>query len=155
MKKKLIGSILMIPISDGAFCYARIMGDLDYAFYDYKTSFPDNDLNKIIHKEILFTALVHFKALKESDWQIIGKLPLDARHRIMPIYFHPDLTNAAIRDYTEGKIKQTMQYKTFEKGGLQDGGVYNALNIKQRLKDYYDGNDYEGILGLLKMLEHR
>ncbi len=154
LSDKNIGNILRLQIENGFYCYARILGQLDFVFYDYKTNFKDDDLNQIIQKDILFSALVSFNAIKQGNWEIIGKLPLDERHKIRPIYFHPYLMNANIIAFTKEKIEKTMQYKTFEKRGIQDGGIYSAINIIQRLKDYFNGQDYEGITALLKMLEN-
>jgi len=154
MKKRLVGSIVIIPMDDGEFCYARILENLDYAFYDYKTFYEETDLAVIIKNDILFTALVKFAALKESNWKIIGKIDLDERHKITPIYFHPDLTNISIYDYTVSKIKETLKYKTFEKGGIQDGGIYSAEHIQKRLSDYYSGNQYKGITIKFDLLEN-
>lgn len=154
MKKDLVGSVIGIPMKNEEYCYGRILKELDFVFYDYKTPVLDTDLINITSKDILFAALVTNRTLKDSNWQIIGKLPLDERHSITPIYYHPDLTNPLIADYTIGKIKETLKYKSFENKGLQDGGMHSGEHIEQRLIDYYEGRDDQQIINLIKMAEH-
>lgn len=154
MKKNLIGSVVRIPMDDKYFCYARLLGGIDNVIYDYKGKIEEEDILKIVQSDILFAVLTSDLAREVAGCKIIGKIPLDERHKIIPIYFHPDMTNDAIIDYTIEKLKQTMQYKTFEKRGLQDGGIHSVLHIQQRLKSYYDGKDNQSILNLLKMLDN-
>ncbi len=152
-KKNLKGSIVRIPMEDGEFCYGRILDGINNVLYDYKSKIENENLNKIIQSDILFAVLSGSLRREDEGCKIIGNIPLDDRHKISPIYFDPDLTNKAIVDFTSEKIKETLKYKTFEKGGLQNGGIYSIEHIKQRLKDYYEGKDYIGITALLKNLE--
>jgi len=154
ISSKYIGSVVLIPLSDNTYCYASILEGLSFAFYDYRTDFKDKDIGKITSTDILFVALVHFKVLNQSNWEIVGKKELDSRHKKMPVFYHPDIMNAEIYDYTLKKLKETLIYKTYEKRGMQDGSIYSASHIIDRLEDYYAGRDYNGILQLIVMVEN-
>lgn len=150
--KKIIGSIIIIPISENEFYYGRIIKDYNFVFYDYKSAVQNIDLAFIIKQDILFAAQVNFHAIRKGDWQIIGHLELDDRHKLNPIFFQADFFNKTFYEYNVMSLEKTLVYKTFEKGGLQDGGIYSIEQIKERLIAYFHGNDYTGIKYKIAML---
>lgn len=119
-----------------------------------KEKIEAEDIAKIVQSDILFAVQSGDLAKERGGCKIIGSLPLDARHQIQPKYFHPDMINIGIVDFTISQVKQTMKYKTFETAGVQDGGIYSADHIKERLKNYFEGKDYIGSLVLLDALEN-
>lgn len=150
--KKIIGSIIIIPISKHEYYYGRIIEDYVFVFYDYKSEFPTLDLTFIVNHEIIFAAMVNFNAIKTGDWEVIGKMELDDRHRKRPIFYQGDLINKSFYEYNVKALEKTLIYKTFEKGGLQDGGIYSFENIKERLIAYFHKKEYTGIKFKIDML---
>lgn len=64
------GTILLIPLADGFFGYGRALGDLDCAFYNYRTMSPESDLDRIASNPVLFKIAARHLALKA--WKVIG-----------------------------------------------------------------------------------
>ncbi|WP_395857632.1 Imm26 family immunity protein [Cystobacter fuscus] len=48
------GSFMRIPLPDGSFGYGRVLELPFDAFYNYRTTEPDADLDRIASKSILF-----------------------------------------------------------------------------------------------------
>jgi hypothetical protein len=150
--KKIIGSVLIIPIADNEFYYGRIIEDYVFVFYDYKSAIPNHNLEYIISHDILFAVLVNFQAIRTGDWEIIGKMELDDRHKKAPIFFQADFFNRNFYKNNLQSLEKTLRCKTFESGGLQDGGIYSYENIKDRLVAYFNGKEYNGIKSKIEML---
>src|SRR4051812_15907982 len=70
------GAFLRIHLSDGSFGYGRLL-ELPYAaFYGYRTTTPDSDLDRIASKPILFKTAVRTHLAPES-WENIGHRELE------------------------------------------------------------------------------
>jgi hypothetical protein len=155
MKNKRLnpGAIVKIPIDKDTFTYARILDDHDYAIYNCRTSNQIADLNIIIQSPILFVARVDNFAILKGRWTVVGTIELDNRHKIVPKYFDPDLTNPELYGEYFKKYEEVEKYFTYEIGGLQDGGMHSAEHIENRLHDYYYGYPDRYIVSELNTLK--
>jgi hypothetical protein len=126
------GTFLLIPLTDGSFGYGRTLGDLDCAFYNYRTTSPDSDLDRIASKPVLFKIAVRHLALKA--WEVIGWRELE-EHLAQPvIYFMQD-----IGDFRRCKIVDTAgnerAAEPHECVGLERVAVWEKEGVEERLLD--------------------
>ncbi|WP_245814357.1 immunity 26/phosphotriesterase HocA family protein [Cystobacter ferrugineus] len=71
------GSFLRIPLVDGSFGYGRVLELPFDAFYNYRTTSPDSDLERIASKPILFRIVVSHPYPK--SWELIGWREIEER----------------------------------------------------------------------------
>src|SRR6476659_1723572 len=83
------GTFYRIPLADGSFAYGRALELPDCAFYNYRTTSPDSDLDRIASKPVLFKIAVRHLAVKA--WGVIGWRELE-EHLAQPVaYFIQDI----------------------------------------------------------------
>ena len=126
------GTFLRIPLNDGSFGYGRVLGLLDCAFYNHRTTSPDSDLDRIASKPVLFKIAVRHLALKA--WEAIGWRELE-EHLAQPVvYFMQD-----IGDFRRCTIFDTAgnerDAEPEECVGLEEAAVWEKEGVERRLLD--------------------
>lgn len=137
-KKKIplqVGDIVKIRLSDGEFCFGRVLNEPLMAFYDIKSnSVPD--IGVIISSPILFKIWVMNHAVTSGRWEVIGNKPLDSDLEEVPKFFKQDPINKKFCLYYDGKeIPATLK----DCKGLERAAVWEPTHVEDRLRDYYDG----------------
>ena len=130
------GSFIRIPLADGSFGYGRILELPFDAFYDYRTSSPDADLDRIASKPILFRIVV--RHAKPNPWELIGWREIDERLAQPIVLFRQDVGDfrrCTIYD-TLGNVRSAEPQECI---GLEPSAVWEQPGVEERLLDTFMG----------------
>lgn len=130
------GTFLRIPLADGSLGYGRVLEPPYSAFYNYRTTGPDSDLDRIASKPILFKITARHLALK--SWEAIGWRELE-QHMTQPVvFFHQD-----VGDFRRCTIWDSAGNKRAAKPqdciGLERAAVWEQQHVEERLLDIFMG----------------
>ena len=130
------GSFWRIPLPDGSFGYGRALELHFDAFYNYRTTSPDSDLDRIASKPVLFRIMV--KHPYPKSWEIIGWRELE-EHLTQPLVrFMQD-----VGDFRQCTIFDTAGNERAaepqECVGLERAVVWEKQAIEERLLDAFVG----------------
>lgn len=132
-----IGAIVKIDMGDGFFSFARILEHSNFAFYDFRTQDQCPNLNAVALKPILFIVAVYNDAVTKGRWQKIGKLPIEASLKQLPLKFMQDLYTGEFELYNPNTGEITPATRK-ECEGLERASVWAAEHVESRLKDHYN-----------------
>jgi hypothetical protein len=130
------GSFVRIPLADGSFGYGRILEPPNDAFYDYRTTSPDADLDRIASKPILFRIAVRHADPK--SWELIGWRELEERLTQPIVKFRQDVgpfRRCTIYD-TLGNVRDAEPHECI---GLEPSAVWEQPGVEERLLDTFMG----------------
>jgi hypothetical protein len=130
------GTFIRIPLADGSFGYGRILESPYEAFYGYRTTDPDLDLDRIASKPILFRIAVRHPDL--SSWEPIDWREIE-EHLAQPIVqFTQDIGN--FRDCTifdtAGTVRTAQPQECID---LEPAVVWEQHHVEERLLDVFMG----------------
>ena len=136
------GTFLRISLADGSFGYGRLLEPPYVAFYNYRTTKPDSDLETIAQKPILFRQAVLTSGLKK--WKDIGIKELEgevAQPVVMYMQDIHDFRKCVIFD-TAGDEREVSPEECV---GIEQAAVWETHHIEERLLDTFMGrpNDEE------------
>jgi hypothetical protein len=135
-KKHTTGSFVRIALADGSFGYGRLLESPYAAFYNYRTTHPDSDLDRIASQPILFKTAVNQTAL--SGWEFIGRRALEEHLKEPLVRFMQDIGN--FRDCTIFDTAGNRRSATPEECvGLERAAVWEKEGIERRLLDAFQG----------------
>jgi hypothetical protein len=133
-QKHTTGAFVRIPLADGSFGYGRLLESPYAAFYNYRTTTPDSDLDRIASNPILFRIAVRHLAL--NAWDFIGRRALE-EHLTQPVVqFMQDLGDfrrCTIFD-TAGNERRAEPQECVE---LERAAVWEQHSIEARLLDAF------------------
>jgi Immunity protein 26 len=151
MAKKLVpGTFFGIPLEDGSFGYGRVLPDPYFAFYDYRTEEPSDDLAEIESKPILFSTSV--RVFDWDRWENIGHRPLQGAVAEPVVQFMQspvDVKRCTIFD-SEGHEYPANPEQCV---GLERAAVWEPHQIERRLLDRFMGRPNEMEIRLRVQLE--
>jgi hypothetical protein len=136
------GSFLRIPLEDGSFGYGRVLELLFDAFYDYRTTSPDSDLERIASKPILFR--VSIRQPHPKSWELIGWREIEERLAQPIVQFKQDIGNfrhCTIVD-TAGNVRTAEPHECV---GLERLAVWEPHHVTARLLDTFMGRPNETV----------
>ena len=84
---KNVGDILQVPLPDGSFGYAQVLGPPLLGFFDFRNG-DRFDVAEITAKGLAFRIWVHDDALKE--WPVIGHAEPSEASLTPPLFFKQD-----------------------------------------------------------------
>ncbi|HEX5749330.1 MAG TPA: Imm26 family immunity protein [Archangium sp.] len=131
-KKHIPGAFVRMTLADGSFGYGRLLESPYAAFYDYRTTSPDSDLDRIASRPLLFRIAVRHLAL--DAWEFIGERALEEHLTEPVVQFMQDLGDfrrCTIFD-TAGKEREA---EPEECVGLERAAVWEQEGIEERLLD--------------------
>lgn len=135
-QKHTTGSFIRIALADGSFGYARLLESPYAAFYNYRTTSPDSDLDRIGSNPILFRIAVRHLAL--NAWEFIGRRELEEPLTQPVVQFMQD-----IGDFQRCTIFDTAGHERAAKPqecvGLERAAVWEQDSVEQRLLDTFLG----------------
>ncbi|HEX5749898.1 MAG TPA: Imm26 family immunity protein [Archangium sp.] len=135
-RKHTTGAFFRIALADGSFGYARLLEPPYMAFYDYRTTIPDSDLDRISSSPVLFRIAVRHLALNE--WEVLGHRALEAPLTEPVVQFMQDLGDfhrCTIFD-TAGNERAA---EPRECVGLERAAVWERDSVEGRLLDAFLG----------------
>ncbi|MCY1082700.1 Imm26 family immunity protein [Archangium lansingense] len=135
-QKHTTGTFIRIALSDGSFGYARLLESPYAAFYNYRTTSPDADLDRIAASPILFRIAVRHLAL--DAWEGIGRRTLEEQLTQPVVQFMQDLG-----DFRRCTIFDTAGHERAaepqECVGLERAAVWERDSVEERLLDTFLG----------------
>lgn len=136
------GTFVRITLSDGSFGYGRLLETPYAAFYQYRTSEPDSDLDRIASKPVLFKTAVRILAL--GSWEFIGQRELED-HLAQPLVRFTqdigDFRKCVIWD-TAGNERAAEPHECI---GLERAAVWEQHSIEERLLDTFMGRPNDSV----------
>ena len=136
LRKHTIGTFARIALADGSFAYARLLVSPYAAFYNYRTTSPDSDLDRIASNPILFRIAVRHLAL--DAWELIGRRALEEQLTEPVVQFMQDIGN-----FRRCTIFDTTGYEKAaepqECVGLERAAVWERNGVERRLLDAFLG----------------
>lgn len=126
------GTFLRIPLGDGSFGYGRMLETPYSAFYNYRTTSPDSEIDRVASKPVLFRIAVRQSALE--SWEPIGWREIE-EHLAQPIVqFTQDVGNyRACRIFdTAGNVRAAEPQECV---GLEAAAVWEQRHVEERLLD--------------------
>lgn len=76
-QRRTIGSVVRIALGDGTHCYAQVLPEADFAFFDVRAE-TDPKVDQIVSQPVLFRVAVMNYAVTSGRWKKIGKASLAA-----------------------------------------------------------------------------
>jgi hypothetical protein len=132
LQKHKIGAFVRIALADGSFGYGRLLESPYAAFYNYRTTSPDSDLDRIASNPILFRIAVRHLAL--DAWEFIGRRALE-EHLAQPVVQfmqdRGDFRRCTIFD-TAGNERDAEPQECV---GLEVAAVWEQHSVEERLLD--------------------
>lgn len=92
-QKEMIGAFVRVPIDDTYHTYSRIINKLVYAFYDFKTTSENPNLEQIERANVLFKLIIHISAINKGGWRIVGVRELPEDLKIPVPFFKQEIGN--------------------------------------------------------------
>jgi hypothetical protein len=136
LRKHKEGVFVRMALPDGSFGYGRLLECPYAAFYNYRTTSPDSDLDRIASQPILFKTAVRHLAL--DVWELIGRRPLEEHLKQPVVQFMQDIGNfrdCVIFDTAGNERTATPE----ECVGLERAAVWEKHGIERRLLDAFEG----------------
>jgi hypothetical protein len=130
------GSFLRIPLADGSFGYGRVLELPFDAFYDYRTTSPDSDLERIASKPILFRIVVSHPYPK--SWERIGWREIEERLTQPIVQFNLEV-GPARRCTIFDNLGNEREASPQECIGLEPAAVWESHGVEERLLDAFMG----------------
>lgn len=133
-----IGAILEINIENNYYVYAQILGNANYAFFDYRTTSQLKDFTVLFDKPVLFIASVYNDIITQGHWLKVGNLELRNDFKVLPMKFIQDALNPdsfELYDPNTGESKPSTKEQI---KGLERAAVWEANHIVDRIRDYYN-----------------
>jgi immunity protein 26 of polymorphic toxin system len=130
------GTFMRIPLADGSFGYGRILEPPHSAFYNYRTTNPDSDLDRIASKPVLFRIPVRYSGPR--SWENIGWREIEAGLAQPIVQFTQDILNlqdCRIFD-TAGNVRSATPEECV---GLEAAAVWERHHVEERLLDFFMG----------------
>jgi hypothetical protein len=130
------GSFLRIRLADGSFSYGRTLEPPFDAFYDYRTTSPEADLDRIASKPILFRIVVRYT--KQNPWELIGWREIEGRLTHPIVQYRQEvgpLRRCTIFDNL-GNVRDAQPHECI---GLEPAAVWEQPGVEERLLDAFMG----------------
>ncbi|WP_071903335.1 Imm26 family immunity protein [Cystobacter ferrugineus] len=130
------GSFLRIPLPDGSFGYGRVLELPFDAFYNYRTTEPDADLDRIASKPILFRIIV--RQPHPKSWEPIGWRKIE-EHLTQPVIQFSMEVGPFGRCTIFDSIGNSREATPEECIGLEPATVWEPHGAEKRLLDAFMG----------------
>ncbi len=144
------GSFLRIPLADGSFGYGRVLELPFDAFYDYRTTSPDSDLERIAPKPILFRIAVSHPYPR--SWEFIGWREIE-EHLTQPIVQFSLEVGPLRRCTIFDSLGNEREASPQECIGIEPAAVWESHGVERRLLDAFTGRPNDSLVRMWKELE--
>jgi immunity protein 26 of polymorphic toxin system len=144
------GTFLRIPLPDGTFGYARVVDVLFDAFYKYRTTEPDADLDRIASKPILFKLTV--RAPPPKSWEVIGWREIEERLTEPVVQYRKEVGPLG-RCYIFDSLGNSREATRKECIGLEEAAVWEPYGVEERLLDAFMGRPNRDLEDMKRELE--
>ena len=130
------GSFWRITLPDGSFGYGRVLELHFDAFYDYRTTSPESDLDRIASKPVLFRIMVKYPYPK--SWEFIGWREIED-HLTQPVVQFSMEVGPLRRCTIFDSLGNDREATPKECIGLEPATVWEPHGVEKRLLDAFMG----------------
>ena len=137
-QKRTVGSIVKIPLKNGYYAYAQILDKASYAFFDYFSETPIEELEILNNVPVLYVLSAYNDIVTKGRWEKIGKLPVRDELNVLPMQFIQDALNPKkfeLYNPNTGEITPTTKE---ECSGLEQAAVWEGWEVEDRLLDHFE-----------------
>ena len=142
MKRQQIttGAIIRIDLGNGYFNYAQILDKgKGITFFDIYTKEAElKDISLLQDRKVLFIIAVYNDIITKGRWLKVGKLPVRDDLTILPMKFIQDIINPKLFRLYNPNTGEMFPATRDECEGLEVAAVWEAWEVEQRIKDYYE-----------------
>ena len=133
-QRRTIGAVVSIALGDGTHCYAQVLPDADFAFFDVRAE-ADLKVDQIVSQPVLFRVAVMNYAVTSGRWKKVGKAPLAAELQDpIPKFIEDALDPSKFEIYVGGNIRPATRNECH---GLERAAVWDPEHVEERLRDHY------------------
>ena len=132
-----IGDIIEIHVHGKYYCYAQIIPNDEYAFFDFKTDAPLKDFSVLDNCKILFVICVYRFVLNEGIWKIVGNYPVREDLLLVRMNYIYDKHTDTFQLYNPETGEITPATKEMARG-LERCSVWGDNHVEDRIDDYYN-----------------
>ena len=144
-QRRTVGSIVQVPLGDGTYCYAQVLQEADFAFFDIRAA-GSVDVADIVTRPVLFRIAVMNHAITSGRWQKVGSAPLSADLAgAQPKFIQDALDPARFEIYLAGHTRPATRE---ECRGLERSAVWEPEHVEDRLRDHYAGRPNKWVKSL-------
>lgn len=135
-QRPVLGDVFQIKVND-QYYYGQVLIRGVYAFFDFHSNDPIDDLSVLNNCPILFQVCVYADVITRGVWTIVGKIPV--REGLLPlmpefIYHKDGLPEFELYNPNNGEIHPATKE---ECKGLELCSVWDSNHVTDRLLDYY------------------
>ena len=135
-QKRIIGSILKVPLNDGTHTYAQTLPEADFVIFDARST-SNLDPDEIVNRPILFRVAVHKSAWCDGRWERIGKSELNEQLiEADPKFIQDSINPEKFQIYLAGEIRNATKEECL---GLECCAVWEPEHVEDRIRDHYAG----------------
>lgn len=133
--KRVVGDVVRIALKNGKICYAVVLPNALFAFFDYFGS-EVADTQEMVENPVLFKIFVMDYAVTTGRWSIVGHIELSGDLLEPAVFFKQDALN---RDklflYVGGEQIPATRAQC---EGLERAAVWDPEHVEDRLLDHYN-----------------
>ncbi len=142
-QKQTIGAIYELRV-DNYFFYTQFLGNACYAFFEYHSTAPIENISVLAKSEVLFIIAIYRDIITKGEWPRVGKLLIRESLQILPDQFIEDTVTPGrflLYNANTGDISESTREKCM---GLERCEVYDSIHVIERLRTYLKGERYTG-----------
>ena len=133
------GAILEIHIDNKYYCYAQILEEGGYAFFDFRSNIKILDFTILLNVPILFILGVYSNVITQGHWLKVGKLEIRKDLKMQPMQFIRDSLNPGNFKFYNPNTGEITPATKEECKDLECAAVWDDEHVESRIKDYYNG----------------
>lgn len=134
-KQALTGDFMEIKLKEGVYCFARVLREPYFAFYD-ACSEDTQEVEELAARTVMFKLAVMNRALGSGRWRVIGHRPLEEELQLPIKTFRQDAISRKLYVYVDGQERPATRE---ECEGLERAAVWDPEHVEDRLRDHYAG----------------
>lgn len=142
-KRRLVGQVVKIDLKDGTCCFARVLDEPLFAFYEKRYGLNDDpSIEEICNLPIMFKLWVMNYVISREIWQVIGRVKLTDNLKEVPKFFKQDMMSDELFVYhgipeLAPRYEYTATYAEIQ--GLERAAVWSPHHVEDRLRDHFAG----------------
>lgn len=134
--RRIVGSVVQVPLGDGSHSYGQILAEADFAFFDIRSSGPITAA-EVVNRPVLFRVAVMNHAVTSGRWPIVGSAPIRSDlQRPQQKFIQDKLNPNQFEIYFGGQIRPASRE---ECAGLEAAAVWEPEHVEDRLRDHFAG----------------
>lgn len=143
-QRRVVGSILKVPLGDGWHSYAWVLPEVDFVLFDLRTA-SDVLAVEVVTRPIAFRVAVNGSAYLDGRWLRVGRVAPPETLLAPVAKFIRDPIGGAFSIYLAGVIRPAERVECV---GLERCAVWAPEHVEDRLRSHYSGIPCQWTLSL-------